>query len=130
MGINANAAKQILKASQTSDKVVMVGHQMRWESVPMQIKEQIDRGELGTNLYSQNRLVPSQRYSRLGTWFTQMDQSGGGPLIDIGVHMLDSCAISDGQSEACIRVWRDLCRIWTEPERDRYMGQAELGRHL
>ncbi len=24
-----------------------------------------------------------------GTWFTQMKKSGGGPLIDIGVHMLD-----------------------------------------
>ncbi|UUZ86898.1 Gfo/Idh/MocA family oxidoreductase [Paenibacillus sp. P26] len=24
-----------------------------------------------------------------GTWFTQMHKSGGGPLIDIGVHMID-----------------------------------------
>ena len=24
-----------------------------------------------------------------GTWFTQMGKSGGGPLIDLGVHMLD-----------------------------------------
>ncbi|WP_326998679.1 Gfo/Idh/MocA family protein [Cohnella kolymensis] len=29
------------------------------------------------------------RDSGWGTWFTQHAQSGGGPLIDIGVHMLD-----------------------------------------
>ncbi|OMF37094.1 oxidoreductase [Paenibacillus sp. FSL H8-0548] len=89
MGINSEAARQILNASQASDRVVMVAHQMRWESVAMQIKEQIDRGELG-NIYSakagwfRRKGIPGW-----GTWFTQMGQSGGGPLIDIGVHMLD-----------------------------------------
>ncbi|QHW30502.1 Gfo/Idh/MocA family oxidoreductase [Paenibacillus rhizovicinus] len=89
MGINAAAAKQILKASQKSDRVVMVGHQMRWESVPMQIKEQIDRGELGKIYTAKTGWFRRKGIPGWGTWFTRMDQSGGGPLIDIGVHMLD-----------------------------------------
>ncbi|MBO7746529.1 Gfo/Idh/MocA family oxidoreductase [Paenibacillus sp. MWE-103] len=89
MGINAAAAKQILKASQASDKVVMIGHQMRWESVPMQIKEQIDRGELGRIYTAKTGWFRRKGIPGWGTWFTRMDQSGGGPLIDIGVHMLD-----------------------------------------
>lgn len=89
MGINGKAALQILRASQASDKVVMVGHQMRWESVPMQIKEQIDRGELGKIYTAKTGWFRRKGIPGWGTWFTQMDQSGGGPLIDIGVHMLD-----------------------------------------
>ncbi|WP_028611356.1 Gfo/Idh/MocA family protein [Paenibacillus harenae] len=89
MGINGEAAKQILKASQTSDSVVMVGHQMRWESVPMQIKEQVERGELGKIYTAKTGWFRRKGIPGWGTWFTQMDQSGGGPLIDIGVHMLD-----------------------------------------
>ncbi|MFC4811285.1 Gfo/Idh/MocA family protein [Paenibacillus sp. GCM10023250] len=89
MGINAAAARQILKASEASDRVVMIGHQMRWESVPMQIKEQIDRGELGRIYTAKTGWFRRKGIPGWGTWFTRMDQSGGGPLIDIGVHMLD-----------------------------------------
>ena len=89
MGINSNAAKQILKASRASDKVVMIGHQMRWESIPMQIKEQVERGELGRIYTAKAGWMRRKGIPGWGTWFTRMDQSGGGPLIDIGVHMLD-----------------------------------------
>ncbi|WP_308638788.1 Gfo/Idh/MocA family protein [Paenibacillus silvisoli] len=89
MGINAAAARQILKASQASDRVVMIAHQMRWESVPMQIKEQIDRGELGRIYTAKTGWYRRKGIPGWGTWFTRSDQSGGGPLIDIGVHMLD-----------------------------------------
>ncbi|WP_424768996.1 Gfo/Idh/MocA family protein [Paenibacillus sp. sgz302251] len=89
MGINGEAAREIYKASQATDRVVMVGHQMRWESVPMQIKDQIDRGELGKIYTAKTGWFRRKGIPGWGTWFTQMDQSGGGPLIDIGVHMLD-----------------------------------------
>jgi predicted dehydrogenase len=89
MGINGHAARQIYKASQASNAVVMVGHQMRWESVPMQIKAQVDRGELGKIYTAKTGWLRRKGIPGWGTWFTQMDQSGGGPLIDIGVHMLD-----------------------------------------
>ena len=89
MAINREEAKQILLASQQSDKVVMVSHQMRFESIPMQIKEQIDRGELGKIYTAKTGWYRRKGIPGWGTWFTQMNQSGGGPLIDIGVHMLD-----------------------------------------
>ncbi|MBH5317033.1 Gfo/Idh/MocA family oxidoreductase [Paenibacillus sp. GSMTC-2017] len=89
MGINGDAARQIVKAAELSDRVVMVGHQMRWESIPMQIKEQIDRGELGKIYTAKAGWFRRKGIPGWGTWFTRTDQSGGGPLIDIGVHMLD-----------------------------------------
>jgi predicted dehydrogenase len=89
MGINSEAARRILKASEASDNIVMVGHQMRFESVPMQIKEQVQRGELGRIYTAKTGWFRRKGIPGWGTWFTRMDQSGGGPLIDIGVHMLD-----------------------------------------
>lgn len=89
MAIHAEAARQIVKASQKSDRIVMVSHQMRWESIPMQIKGQIDRGELGKIYTAKTGWFRRKGIPGWGTWFTQMNQSGGGPLIDIGVHMLD-----------------------------------------
>lgn len=89
MGINSEAARHILKASEASDKIVMIGHQMRFESVPMQIKEQVQRGELGKIYTAKTGWFRRKGIPGWGTWFTRMDQSGGGPLIDIGVHMLD-----------------------------------------
>jgi len=89
MALNAEAAKQIYRAGQKSDKVLMVSHQMRFESVPMQIKQQVERGELGRIYTAKTGWFRRKGIPGWGTWFTRMDQAGGGPLIDIGVHMLD-----------------------------------------
>jgi predicted dehydrogenase len=89
MAINAESARQIVKASRKSDRIVMVSHQMRWETIPMQIKQQVDRGELGRIYTAKTGWYRRKGIPGWGTWFTQMSQSGGGPLIDIGVHMLD-----------------------------------------
>lgn len=89
MAIHADAAREIMRAKQRSDRTLMLAHQMRWESVPLQIKQQIDRGELGSIYSAKTGWFRRKGIPGWGTWFTRMDQSGGGPLIDIGVHMLD-----------------------------------------
>jgi predicted dehydrogenase len=89
MGINVSAARQIVEASKKTGKTLMVAHQMRWDSIPMQIKEQVERGELGRIYTAKAGWYRRKGIPGWGTWFTQMEQSGGGPLIDIGVHLLD-----------------------------------------
>ncbi len=89
MAINADAARDIMRAKQRTDRTLMLAHQMRWEAVPMQIKQQMERGELGSIYSAKTGWFRRKGIPGWGTWFTRMDQSGGGPLIDIGVHMLD-----------------------------------------
>lgn len=89
MGINAAAAKSIVKAHKESGKTLMISHQMRWESINEQLKEQIDKGALGHIYNVKTGWLRRKGIPGWGTWFTQMSKSGGGPLIDIGVHMLD-----------------------------------------
>jgi predicted dehydrogenase len=89
MGISADTAKQIYQTSQNCNKVLMVAHQMRFQSISQQIKEQVAAGELGRIYTAKSGWFRRKGIPGWGTWFTRMDQSGGGPLIDIGVHMLD-----------------------------------------
>jgi predicted dehydrogenase len=89
MGIDLPSAKEILKAHEASGKILMIPHQMRWSSVSMQVKEQVDKGALGHIYNAKAGWFRRKGIPGWGTWFTQKDQSGGGPLIDIGVHLLD-----------------------------------------
>ncbi|PYI56283.1 Gfo/Idh/MocA family protein [Paenibacillus flagellatus] len=89
MGLNAEHAKRIVRAQQATGNVLMVSHQMRWESLPLQVKAQIDNGSLGRIYSAKTGWFRRKGIPGWGTWFTRMDMSGGGPLIDIGVHMLD-----------------------------------------
>jgi predicted dehydrogenase len=89
MALNLEEARQIVKAQQEYKKIVMVAHQMRWEWPSLQVKEQIEKGALGDIYNAKAGWFRRKGIPGWGTWFTQTAQSGGGPLIDIGVHMLD-----------------------------------------
>lgn len=53
------------------------------------LKEMIERGELGDIYYGKTGYI-RRRGTPIG-WFTDLEKSGGGPVIDIAVHNLD-CA--------------------------------------
>lgn len=89
MGLDSAAAKEIVRAQRRTGKTVMVAHQMRWEPLSLKVKEQIERGELGKIYTAKTGWYRRKGIPGWGTWFTRHEQSGGGPLIDIGVHMLD-----------------------------------------
>ncbi len=77
------------KASEDAGKVLMVMRNNRWHDASKYIKKKIAAGECG-EIYAgrcgwqRRRGIPGR-----GGWFTTKAQSGGGPLIDLGVHMID-----------------------------------------
>ncbi len=89
MGIDLSAARNIVNASRKAKGILMIAHQMRFESITMQIKELLDQGKLGNIYTAKAGWLRRKGIPGWGTWFTQKQLSGGGPLIDIGVHMLD-----------------------------------------
>jgi len=89
MGINGEAAKEIIRAHRESGKTLMVAHQMRWMWQSLQLKKQVESGALGNIYNAKTGWFRRKGIPGWGTWFTQTEESGGGPLIDIGVHMLD-----------------------------------------
>ncbi|TMV49910.1 Gfo/Idh/MocA family oxidoreductase [Paenibacillus mesophilus] len=89
MAIDLEAAKAIVRAQRKAGRFVMIPHQMRWEAAAQRLKQTVESGELGRIYYAKTGLFRRKGIPGWGTWFTRKELAGGGPLIDIGVHMLD-----------------------------------------
>lgn len=87
--INASEAEKMRAAAKESGKTLMVMRNNRYRPTTLFLKEFIKDGRMG-EIYSarcgwiRRRGIPGR-----GGWFTTKEQSGGGPLIDLGVHMID-----------------------------------------
>ncbi|GGG21911.1 Gfo/Idh/MocA family protein [Paenibacillus abyssi] len=89
MSIDSATARTIVEAKEAAGKVLMMSHQMRWLGLSRALKQHIERGELGRIYNAKTGWFRKKGIPGWGSWFTRKDQAGGGPLIDIGVHMLD-----------------------------------------
>lgn len=67
----------------------MIAFNNRYRPDSIVLKQQIDAGELGDIYYAKSGWLRGAAEFALRGWFTQRERSGGGPLIDLGVHMLD-----------------------------------------
>jgi predicted dehydrogenase len=67
----------------------MIGLNQRYRPDSLLLKCRIEAGELGQIYYAKSGWLRGAGEFALRGWFTRKEQSGGGPLIDLGVHMLD-----------------------------------------
>jgi len=82
-------AEKLAKIAKKSDKVFMMGFNNRYRGDTTYLKKIIDSGELGEMYYGKTGWVRRHGAPGAGGWFTTKALSGGGPLIDLGVHALD-----------------------------------------
>lgn len=81
--------EKMKEAAEKSGKTLMVMRNNRYYEPSVFLKNYINEGKMG-EIYSgrcgwqRRRGIPGK-----GGWFTTKEQSGGGPLIDLGVHMID-----------------------------------------
>lgn len=80
-------ALQVQEAVRASGKVLQVGFVRRYDSNVELVRSFIDNGEFGNIYYAKASSL--RRYGNPGGWFSDINRSGGGPLIDIGVHVID-----------------------------------------
>ncbi len=86
---NAVDAATIAEAAKAHDRVLMISFDKRHRSDVLWIKEYIDSGALGRIYYAKAHWMRRAGIPRLGSWFVNKEQAGGGPLVDLGVHVLD-----------------------------------------
>ncbi|MGN7470638.1 Gfo/Idh/MocA family protein [Brevibacillus sp. SAFN-007a] len=89
MAMNTEQAEEMIDAAKKAGKVLMVAQNNRFRSQAQQIKAWLDEGRLGSVYHAKTGWVRRNGIPGWGSWFTQKELAGGGPLIDIGVHMLD-----------------------------------------
>ncbi len=88
MAMNAEEAQAMVDAAEASEATLVMGFQRRLEPAPQTLKRFIDDGRIGNVLFAR---VQALRRLGIPNWgvFGQKELQGGGPLIDIGVHLIE-----------------------------------------
>ncbi len=88
MAINAVEAKEMLAAAQSAQRKLQIGYNNRFEPTAVAVKRAVDAGQVGEVYFARAQALRRRGVPGWGV-FTQKDKQGGGPLIDIGVHITD-----------------------------------------
>ncbi len=89
MAMNAEEAEEMLAVSKETGKRIMIDFSYRFTPQSQQLKKEIESGLLGDIYYADTKWLRRRGLPGFGGWFGQKELSGGGPLIDLGVHRLD-----------------------------------------
>ena len=77
------------RAARKADRVLDVAFNHRQRGDIQKLKALIDEGRLGRPYYAKAWWLRRTGIPTVGSWFTRRELAGGGPLVDIGVHVLD-----------------------------------------
>jgi predicted dehydrogenase len=89
MALNGPEADRMVQAARKADRVLDVAFNHRQRGDIQKLKEVIDDGRLGKPYYAKAWWLRRTGIPTVGSWFTRAELAGGGPLVDIGVHVLD-----------------------------------------
>lgn len=88
LAMNADEARKICQAAKASGKILQVALQTRFGGPARFMRHYIDQGHMGHVYYARAMALRRRGVPSWGV-FIEKDKQGGGPLIDIGVHVLD-----------------------------------------
>lgn len=91
MAINGAEAAKIVAAQKATGGLVQVGMCNRQKPEAQILREFVEQGLLGEVYHMRAVLIRHRGIPGMGGWFTTKAQSGGGPVIDLGVHWFDLC---------------------------------------
>lgn len=87
MAYSAKEAEEMKAAADKNGKLLMIGFVLRFSDETKITQDFIEKGFLGDIYYSKAQYV--RRHGNPGGWFGNKSLSGGGPVIDLGVHVID-----------------------------------------
>ena len=89
MAMNAREAQQMIDAAKKAGKHLVVGFQHRFDARTKLIRDQIQADSFGKILYVRAQALRRRGIPNWGV-FGRKELQGGGPMIDIGVHILEA----------------------------------------
>ena len=82
-------ASSMVEAARKAGRVLDVAFNHRQRGDIQRLKSELDAGRLGRPYYAKAWWLRRIGIPTLGSWFTSAELAGGGPLVDIGIHVLD-----------------------------------------
>ncbi len=87
--VSVSEAERMKTAAEKSGKTLMVMRNNRFRPTMTYLKERVESGKMGKIYAARCGWQRRRGGPPHGSWFSNKAQSGGGPLIDLGVHMID-----------------------------------------
>jgi predicted dehydrogenase len=115
LGMNAGECREMLAACRAAGVKLFVGHCGRYKHAVEKAREVLAAGALGP--LEGLRAYYGHR-AKTGVWRRDCRLSGGGPLLDLGPHVLDLVRYVSGQEVTEVAAM-------VEPDRDFATGQVE-----
>lgn len=97
IGRTPEEAAAMVAAAEQADRVLDVAFNRRQRGDVQALRRVIEAGRLGQPYYTKAWWLRRTGIPTLGSWFTSRETAGGGPLIDLGVHILDYALFLIGQ---------------------------------
>ena len=89
MAMNAAQGARMVAAARQARRRLMINFSYRFTEQASALKQQVDTGILGDVYFGRSVWHRRRGLPGFGGWFGIKKLSGGGPLIDLGVHRLD-----------------------------------------
>lgn len=87
MAMNSKEAESMKASAEQNKKLLMIGFVRRFGNDCKILEDFVQQGTLGEIYYAKASYL--RRDGNPGGWFGDQSRSGGGPLIDLGVHVID-----------------------------------------
>jgi predicted dehydrogenase len=121
MAMNTQQAKEMIAAAKKAGKHLVIGFQYRFDPKTQVIRRQVEGGEFGKVLHVRCQALRRRGIPNWGV-FGRKDLQGGGPMIDIGVHVIEMAHFAMGSPKpvsASGNVWTymgnrpsDIASMW------------------
>lgn len=99
MALSAIDCEELADVAEQSRRILQIGYTHRFTAVGSAAHDYITTGALGDIYHAKAHLHLRRGIPGLGGWFTNKAMSGGGALIDLGVHLIDLVLYLLGQPQ-------------------------------
>ncbi|MCL4544803.1 MAG: Gfo/Idh/MocA family oxidoreductase [Chloroflexi bacterium] len=89
LALNAREAASMVSLARSRGLALMVNFNYRFSEASWAVHQAIQAGLIGDVYYAKSSWLRNRGVPGIGGWFTTKKLSGGGALIDLGVHRLD-----------------------------------------
>jgi len=89
MALNALEGQEMLDAAKKRGLKLMLHFNNRYRGDIQTLKKYVDSGDFGEIYFAKTGWIRRRGVPGAGSWFSNKALSGGGPLIDLGVHVID-----------------------------------------
>jgi predicted dehydrogenase len=89
MATSAREGRRMVEAASKANRKLMINFSFRFREQSMALKRLIDSGAVGEIYFGRTAWHRRRGLPGFGGWFGTKKLSGGGPIIDLGVHRLD-----------------------------------------